>query len=114
MNHLNFARILANLLDNQFEVAGFKFGLDPVIGLIPVLGDIFTTALSFYIVWIGIRMKLPPDKISQMVANVIFDFLLDFIPLIGQAADFVWKANSKNMQILESYVNSDIYDGQVI
>jgi len=113
--HLKIARALADLLDNKFEVLGFHFGLDPLIDLVPIVGDLITTALSLYLVWIGIKMKLPPDKISQMIANIVFDFLLDFIPVIGQAADFVWKSNLKNMEILENYAkNGQIYEGQVV
>jgi hypothetical protein len=113
--HLKTARFLADLLDNKFEIAGFHFGLDPIIGLIPFVGDLVTTIFSFYIVWIGMQMKLPPDKISQMIANVVFDFLLDFIPVIGQAADFVWKANSKNMEILEDFAKKgNVHEGQVV
>src|SRR5438105_3931179 len=92
--HLHAAEMLAQLLDNQFQLGRFRFGLDPIIGLIPILGDIFTTILSIYIVWIGIQMRLPADKVAQMIGNVAIDFLLDFIPGLGQIIDFAWKSNT--------------------
>jgi hypothetical protein len=111
-SHLRFAKYLAHSLDSQFKVGNLSFGLDPIIGLFPIVGDIVTTLVSLYIVWIGIEMKVPSDKIAQMVGNVVIDFLLDFIPLLGQVADFVWKANEMNLQIIEKYA-PQIVDGKV-
>ena len=76
-------------------------------------GDVFTTLLSFYIVWIGVQMKLPQDKIAQMVGNVMLDFLLDFIPVLGQIADFAFKANIRNLEILKQYAPSNITEGKI-
>ena len=111
--HLKIAERLAKELDTKFQVGRFKFGLDPLIGLVPIFGDIFTTALSLYIVWIGVQMKLPGEKIAQMIGNVVFDFLLDFVPILGQIADFAFKANIRNLEILRKY-SLDYVEGKIV
>ncbi len=113
-DHIKIARLLTDLLDNKFKLGRFSFGIDPLFDFIPVLGGLIPAALSFYIVFIAIQMKLPPDKISQMIGNIVFDYLLGVIPIIGTAADFVFKSNLKNMKILESYLKADAQEGQVI
>ncbi len=113
-SHLKTAEYLANLLDNKYGVGKFRFGLDPLLGFFPIAGDVFAAALSFYIIWIAIDMKLPQDKIVQMIKNVLIDFSLDFIPVVGQIADFAFKANIKNLEILKKYAPVDIIEGQTI
>lgn len=120
-DHLKAAQYLSESLDSKFKVGPWSFGLDPIIGLIPIAGDIATTAVSLYIVWIGVQMRLPSDKIAQMMGNVIFDFLLDFIPILGQIADFAFKSNQRNLKILMDYASAesdsapvDIIDAQIV
>lgn len=103
--HYNAAESLTKLLDNQFSVLGFKFGLDPIIGVIPWVGDLLTFALSLYIIWIGHRMNIPQEKLVKMINNTLTDFVLGIIPVVGDVSDFVYKANSKNMKILREHKN---------
>lgn len=112
--HLKIAQYLCYSLDSKFKVGPFSFGLDPLIGLIPIAGDIATTAVSLYIVWIGIQMRLPQEKIAQMIGNVVFDFLLDFIPILGQIADFAFKSNERNLKILMEFTPADIIEGEIV
>ena len=112
--HLKIAEWLAKGLDEKFEVAGFKFGLDPIIDLIPIAGDVITTLCSFYIVWIGIEMKLPQERIAQMIGNIVIDFLLDFIPILGQVIDFAFKSNMRNLEILKKYAPADVINAKLI
>lgn len=99
-NHLKIAAHLTNLLDTKYKFLGFRFGVDPLLGVIPIIGDILPFVLSLYIIWIGIQFRIPNDKIAQMLKNSILDFLLGTIPLIGDLSDFFYKANVKNLQIL--------------
>ena len=112
--HFQASKYLAHSLDSQFKVGPWSFGLDPIIGLLPIAGDVLTTAVSIYIVWVGIEMKIPSEKIAQMIGNVALDFLLDFIPILGQAADFAFKSNERNIKILEDYLPSTVTEGEIV
>lgn len=113
-HHLRLAAIITNLLDNQFSLFGYRFGLNGVLGLIPGAGDFIVAVLSFYLVWIGVQMKIPPIKLVQMVFNVAFNFFLGLIPVIGDAADFFHKANTKNLAILKRYAKKDVIEGEIV
>jgi hypothetical protein len=97
-------RRLSKLMDSQFQLGGFRFGLDGLIGLIPGLGDIVTTAVSLYIIFQGARLGCSPSVLVRMGLNLAFENLLDIIPIIGNIADFVWKANSKNVALIEGHI----------
>jgi hypothetical protein len=101
--HLQYAQSLADLLDNKFKILGFRFGLDPLIGLVPGIGDVIGLVLSAYIVWVAVQMKVPQDKIAMMLGNILFDFVIGLIPVLGEIGDFVVKANSKNLEILKRH-----------
>lgn len=113
-DHLRMAGVIAKLLDSQFKIGKFRFGLDPVMGLLPGLGEVIPLGLSAYIIWIAIQMKLPAERIAQMIGNVTVDFLIGLIPVLGDIADFAIKANVKNMEILRQYAPSDILEGNVV
>lgn len=110
--HFRAASTLTKLLESQFKVGKHSFGLDPLLGFIPGLGDLFSVVLSFYIIWIGIRVGLPADKIASMIGNIVYDFLIGFIPLLGDIADFAFKANTRNLKILEEFMPEKIYEGK--
>jgi hypothetical protein len=101
--HLRVAEAITELLENRFSVLGYRFGLDPLLGFIPWLGDIVSLILSLYLIWIGIRMRLPEEKIQLMLRNLLFDFILGVIPFVGDIGDFFFKANSKNLHILKAH-----------
>lgn len=111
--HLKMARFLTDLLENKFGIGGLRFGFDPIIGAIPGFGDVITAIMSFYLVWIGVQMRLPQEKIVEMIGNIMLDFLIGIIPFIGDFADFVYRSNSKNLNILETFAKS-VVEGEVI
>lgn len=111
--HLKIARYLSYLLDSRFGVGRFRFGLDPILGLIPGFGDVFTTVFSFYIVWIAIQTNVPSHVIGQMIRNIIFDLIIGLIPFFGDIADFAYRASSKNFRLLEKHLPAH-YAGNVI
>jgi hypothetical protein len=112
--HLESATNLANLLDNKFEIFGLRFGIDPLLGLIPGGGDFLSLLLSLYIVWIGLQMELPRNKIERMLWNIILDFVIGLAPVIGDAADFVFKSNLMNLQILNQHVDKVVIEGEIV
>jgi hypothetical protein len=112
MTHLKNAQRVAKLLDSQFNILGFKFGLEPIIGLVPGLGDAITLLLSLYLFYIALEMKLPKAALVQMLINIGVDFFVGTVPVVGDIIDFFYQANSKNLQIIEKY--SGIEEGKVI
>lgn len=112
--HLTAARIAAHLLDDQFNIGGIRFGLDPIIDLIPVVGDIIGTLLSLYILHIGKKMNISILDMMHMIFNIIIDFIVGIIPFIGFLFDVAYKANIKNLKILEKYSHGKFIEGQII
>ncbi len=100
---LQTARHLAKLLDSQFKVGPIKFGLDPILGLLPGGGDLISLVIALYIVLIGIQLKLPTFQIIRMLINVGLDTLIGAIPIIGDIFDIGYKGNIRNLQIIEKY-----------
>ena len=98
---LNRVRRLARALDDQFSLAGIKFGWDSIIGLIPGLGDAATTTLSLYPIFLAHRHGLGVGVIFRMLWNVLLDFLIGLMPVIGDLLDIGFKANRKNLAIFE-------------
>ena len=102
--HLIIVRKVTKLLETEFSIWNFKFGIDPILGLIPGVGDIISAILSFYIVLIAILHHISITKIVHMIFNIGFDLIIGSIPLIGDAFDFVIKPNTKNLIILEKEI----------
>jgi len=99
-------RRLSNLLDEAIAIPGtsWRFGLDPLLSLIPAAGDYISLSLSVYIVWQAYRLGTPRETLIQMVIHLFLDAFLGTVPVAGDAFDFVWKANTKNLQLLESHL----------
>ena len=95
---------LARYLDGLFRVPGtdWRFGLDALIGLVPNVGDTLTSFASFYILLAGVRYGVPKITLLRMAFNIAVDYLVGSIPFIGDAFDFVWKANQQNMNLIRT------------
>lgn len=104
------------LLERSFRVPGVNVpvGLDALIGLVPVIGDIVTTALGAYIVWEARNLGLSKWHLTRMGANVAFDALLGAIPVVGDAADFVFRSNTRNLRILKKHLDKHHPETRVI
>lgn len=104
------------LLERSFRIPGVNvpIGLDALIGLIPVLGDIVTTAMGAYIVWEARNLGLSKWQLTRMGANVAFDTLLGLVPLVGDAADFVFRSNTRNLRILRKHLDKHHPETRVI
>lgn len=112
------ARVIAmeRLLERSFTIPGVNMpvGLDALVGLVPVLGDIVTTAMGAYIVWEARNLGLPKWKLARMGANVLFDTAIGVIPLIGDAADLMFRSNSRNLKILLKHLDKHHPETRVI
>ena len=97
------ARQLARLLDSAFHipVINKKIGLDPILGAVPVAGDLVTALLSCYPIWIAYQLGFPRHIILKLVLNVMFDTAISLIPVYGDIADAFWKSNMRNVELLE-------------
>jgi hypothetical protein len=102
---LALLRRWARLFDAQFRVPGtrFTFGLDPIIGLIPGLGDLASPLLTLAILWQAAALKVPKVVVARMVLNALIDAALGVVPVIGDAFDFAWKSNVWNLALLERH-----------
>lgn len=98
---------LAWLLDDSIAIPGTnrRFGLDPIIGLIPGAGDVVGAALSLWLVVEAARLGAPGSLLARMLANVAVDSLAGVVPVVGDIFDFFWKANSRNREILSDYID---------
>lgn len=96
---------LSTLLDSKFQGPfGIRFGLDAIIGLVPGVGDFITSALSIYIIAQAASLGVSSATLLRMSFNVIFENLVDMIPVLGNFFDFYWKANTMNMKLLSGHM----------
>jgi len=93
---------LSRYLDGLFRIPGtdWRFGLDALIGLIPNVGDTLTSFASFYILVSGVRYGVPKITLLRMALNIGIDYLIGSIPFLGDAFDFFWKSNQRNMDLI--------------
>ncbi len=93
---------LSRYLDGLFRVpgTGWRFGLDALVGLIPNYGDMATSLVSFYILIAGVRYGVPKITLLRMAANIALDYVIGAIPLAGDAFDFFYKSNQRNLQLI--------------
>ncbi|NHO18263.1 DUF4112 domain-containing protein [Acetobacter oeni] len=101
---------LAWLLDASFQIPGtnFRMGLDAVIGLVPAGGAVITALFSLYIVWEARGLGAPVSVLLRMLANVAVETVIDCIPIAGDLVDAAFKANLRNVALLEDYLNSKL------
>lgn len=109
-------KAMEQLLERSFVIPGVNMpvGLDALIGLVPVLGDIVTTALGAYIVWEARNLGMSKWKLARMGANVLFDTAIGAIPVVGDAADFVFRSNSKNLKLILKHIDKHHPEARVI
>lgn len=95
---------LAHALDGLFRIPGtdWRFGLDALVGMIPGVGDAATSVAAFSILVAAVRYRVPKVVILRMALNLAIDYVVGSIPIVGDAFDFVWKANTKNLHLLRS------------
>lgn len=98
---------LEKLLERSFTVPGTKIplGMDSIIGLIPVIGDVVTAAMGAYIVWEARNLGMSKWQLMRMTANVGVDTAIGAIPLLGDAFDLVFRSNSRNLRIITKHLD---------
>jgi hypothetical protein len=112
--HLLIAERIATLLDNRFSFFGIKFGLAPLFDAIPVVGDFIAASLCFYLIWIAMQANAPQSLILKMVGNVIINFVIGLIPILGEATYIFRKVNIKNLELLKKHFAVSPLEGQIV
>jgi hypothetical protein len=103
---LDRIRKFSRLMDTAFRIPGtpFRFGWDPIIGLIPGLGDVIDTVFSAYLIFLATRFSLPKGVLGWMVFNVGLEAIVGSVPLIGDVFDAYYKSNIRNLALLEQHL----------
>jgi len=104
---LSEVQTMAWLLDNSIPVPGTggrRFGIDALIGLVPVVGDLVSGSIGLFVVWRGSRLGLPRIVVARMLANTALDVMVGVIPLAGDAFDLWFKSNTRNLNLMRRYL----------
>jgi hypothetical protein len=98
---------IARLLDVAFVVPGtnIRYGIDGLIGLVPVIGDIITTAISLWLVREARALGAPWHVTARMLGNVAFDGVIGLVPVVGDAVDVMFRANIRNVRMLKRWLD---------
>jgi hypothetical protein len=101
-------RLLTQLFDQAFAIPGTKwrFGLDALFGLVPGLGDIAGGIVAVYALRVARSLRAPPEIQLHMLSNIALDALVGMIPLLGDLFDFAFKAQTRNLVLLERWLES--------
>ena len=94
-------RSLAWLLDRSIPIGRWRIGIDPILGLVPGVGDWVAAMLSLYIIYESARLGASGRVLMRMGGNVLVEALIGTIPLLGDLFDFAWQANTRNLALIE-------------
>lgn len=105
---------MVRLMDRRFRIPGtrFRFGLDPILGLFPVVGDLTSFAISGGLILYMLRFGVSRKVILLMLLNISVDAVFGSIPIIGNIFDFYFKANSRNIRLLRRHYEEGKYQGK--
>lgn len=100
---------MEGLLERAFAVPGtnFRFGMDSAVGLVPVVGDVVTAAMGAWLIWEARNLGMSKFQIARMSANVAFDTAVGFVPFLGDAFDFLFKSNTRNLRIVKRWLDKN-------
>lgn len=99
-----FARLMDRMID--VPMLNIRVGLDGLISLIPVVGDVASAAASCYVPYRAYRLGVPTSVLAKMMINIVIDALIGIVPVLGDYLDVAWDANERNVDLLEDYLAS--------
>ena len=112
---------MEKLLERLFVIPGINkpVGLDAVVGLVPVVGDVAAAALGAYILWEAKNLGMPKWKMARLAGNVGTDWLIGLIPFVGDVSDVFFRSNSRNLKIIKRHLDKHhagtaIVEGEVV
>jgi hypothetical protein len=102
---IEFLRRWSRLMDSAYRVPGtsIRFGWDPIVGLVPGVGDVATASFAVAILYHAYRLGVPGVVLARMLLNVLIDLAAGLVPVAGDVADVAWKSNSLNLALLERH-----------
>ncbi|MFT5330709.1 MAG: hypothetical protein ACI9TB_001768 [Parasphingorhabdus sp.] len=103
----NRVEAMEKILERAFVIPGINrsIGVDSIVGLIPVVGDVVTALMGAYIVWEARNLGMSKLQLTRMAANVGIDTALGAIPFAGDVFDFFWRSNTKNLKIIRKHLD---------
>lgn len=110
-SRLALVKRVSKLMDEEFSIGKFKFGLDPILNLIPVAGDLAGYIISATLLVTIIKHGASGKLVSKMLLNILVDAIVGAIPVLGWVFDFVYKANKRNVQLLVEHHNEGKHSG---
>ena len=109
------------LLERAFTVPGtnMRVGLDAIVGLVPVVGDLITTAMGAWMVWEARNLGMSKFQLARMAGNVGVDTVIGAVPLVGDLFDFAFRSNSRNLRIIKRWLDKHhpetmVVEGEVV
>jgi hypothetical protein len=109
------------ILERMFVIPGINrpVGLDAIIGLVPVLGDFFTTSMGAWLVWEARNLGMSKFHLARMAGNVGLDTLIGLVPIVGDLFDFAFRSNTRNLRILKRWLDKHhpetmVIEGEVV
>ena len=104
------------VLERSFTIPGINrpVGLDAIIGLVPVVGDIIAMGMGAYIVWEARNLDMPKWKLLHMAGNVAFDSAVGAVPMVGDVFDFLFRSNTRNLRIVKKHLDKHHPGSKVI
>jgi hypothetical protein len=112
---------MEKVLERAFVLPGLNrpVGLDSIVGLVPVLGDLITASMGAWLVWEGRNLGMSKFQLARMAGNVGVDTALGAIPLVGDLFDFVFRSNTRNLRIIKRHLDKHhpetmVIEGEVI
>jgi hypothetical protein len=103
--------MVARTMDSLFAIPGtrLRLGVDSIVGLVPVVGDLLANAVSGYLIWEAKKLGVSKLTLWRMVGNTLIDTVFGAVPLVGDAFDLVFKANMKNLRLLQRHLEKQGY-----
>jgi hypothetical protein len=104
---LPWLRTWAELLDSRFRIPGtnIRFGLDPILSLVPGIGELASPMFTALLLAQGIAQGVPKVVLLRMIGNALLDALIGAVPAIGSILDIFWRANTDNLALLERHMH---------
>jgi hypothetical protein len=112
--HIKFAGTLVKLMDTKYNFFGIRFGLDPLLDVVPWAGDAAGALISCYLLWIAYKMRVPSWVYRRIVWYIAVDYFLGLLPFIGIMFDLFYRSNVKSYELLRKFIDPDVLVGDIV